>query len=157
MVDTARIRIAKDKAHLVQSLKVTDATGGPFETYADVLVFAASLGVKHKRRVPLLGDISKEPAPISREIFKNHIRSYDMVMNLIAVADSSDPKVLASDEDAIRVQAFEEYANGGLEVLEEKLKGAVDYLDQILLLLSLENKDSQGEENEFDLSAFLPT
>jgi dnd system-associated protein 4 len=157
MADTTRIKVARDKASLVQSLTASDSSTGPFETYADVLTFAATLGIKYKRRIPLLGEISKrEPAPIPREVFTN--RGYDMVMNLIAVADNGDPKILASNEacSADRVQAFEEYANGGLEVLGEKLKGSVDHLDQILLLLSSEGRNSQLSDSEFDLSAFLP-
>lgn len=158
MADNTRIKVAKDKAYLVQSLTASDTTTGPFETYADVLAFAATLGVKHKRRVPLLGEVSKrDPSPIHRETFS--AKGYDMVMNLIAVADRGDPKILASNEasSAERVQAFEEYANGGLEILEEMLKGTVDHLEQILLLLGSEGKSTQISENEFDLSAFLPT
>ncbi|KAM3108449.1 DNA phosphorothioation-associated protein 4 [Phormidesmis sp. 146-33] len=157
MADHTRIKVAKDKAYLVRSLTASDTTTGPFETYADVLAFAATVGIKHRRRVPLISEVSKsEPSPIHRETFS--ARGYDMVMNLIAVADSADPKILASNEasSAERSQAFEEYANGGLEVLEEMLKGTVDHLEQILLLLGSEGKSAQLSENEFDLSAFLP-
>ncbi|MEO0409595.1 MAG: DNA phosphorothioation-associated protein 4, partial [Cyanobacteria bacterium P01_A01_bin.135] len=72
-----------------------------------------------------------------------------------AVHETQDPKVLTnSDEhDVQRVKIFEEYANGGLEILEAELSGAVDYTEQILLLLkSLNDADTQ---NEFDLSRFI--
>ena len=156
MADNTRIKVAKDKAYLVQSLTAADTTTGPFETYADVLAFAATLGIKHKRRVPLLGEVSKrDPSPIHRETFS--AKGYDMVLNLIALADSGDPKTLASNEacSAERVQAFEEYANGGLEVLEEVLKGTVDNLEQILLFLSANRLNSVPEDAEFNLSSFL--
>jgi hypothetical protein len=35
-----KIRIAKDKADLVKSLTLLDNNSGPFQTYADVIVFA---------------------------------------------------------------------------------------------------------------------
>ena len=59
------------------------------------------------------------------------------------------------DEESgnIRVQIFEEYANGGLEVLQNALQGSVDYTDGILLLL-LDEKD-KGDQEDFDLSRFL--
>lgn len=158
MADNTRIKVAKDKAYLVQSLTASETTTGPFETYADVLAFAATLGIKHKRRVPLVGEVSKrDPSPIHRETFS--AKGYDMVMNLIAIADRGDPKILASNEvsSAERVQAFEEYANGGLEILEEMLRGTIDHLEQILLLLASEDKSTENSENDFDLSAFLPT
>lgn len=157
MAENTRIKVAKEKAYLVQSLTASETTTGPFETYADVLAFAATLGVKHKRRVPLTGEISKrDPSPIHRETFS--AKGYDMVMNLVTISDSGDPKTLASNEasSAERLQAFEEYANGGLEILEERLKGTVDHLEQILLLLEVEGRSSHQAEAEFDLSAFLP-
>ncbi|MBD0395086.1 MAG: DNA phosphorothioation-associated protein 4, partial [Microcoleus sp. C1-bin4] len=39
-----KIRIAKDKAELVKSLTLSDNNTGPFQTYADAIAFAASLG-----------------------------------------------------------------------------------------------------------------
>ena len=51
MVETGRIRVAKDKAELVKALTSVEGATGPFPTYADVIVFAAALGAKHKKRV----------------------------------------------------------------------------------------------------------
>ena len=53
-----RIRVAKDKAELVKQLLASKDTTGPFQTYVEVMVFAAALGVKHKKRVPL-GEFTK--------------------------------------------------------------------------------------------------
>ena len=151
-----RIRIAKDKADLVQALTASKDTTGPFQTYADVVVFAAALGIQGKKRVPL-GIISKkEPAPISLEIFVS--RGYDLVLKLIAIAETKDAKII-SPSDAIaqdqRIRIFEEYANGGLEILRDELRGAVDYSEQLLLLLSAERFKEEVTEDSFDLSRFL--
>ncbi|MFM6860609.1 MAG: DNA phosphorothioation-associated protein 4, partial [Dolichospermum sp.] len=50
---------------------------------------------------------------------------------------------------------FEEYANGGLEILQNELRGAVDYSERILLFLSYERANNPKEEKEFDLTKFL--
>jgi dnd system-associated protein 4 len=150
-----RVRIAKDKAELVQSLVDFNHSSGPFQTYADVLVFAAAYGSRYQKRIPL-GVISKEPAPISLEIFIS--RGYDWMMKLLAIAETNEPKILSpydGDAEEKRVHIFEEYANGGLEKLREELRGAVDYSERLLLILSGERFQEESTDEEFDLSRFL--
>ena len=152
----SRVRIAKDKANLVQALVESQGTTGPFQTYADVLAFAASLGAKYNKRVPLKEIAKKEPSPIGLEIFIS--RGYDLAIKLLAIADTKDPKILSpydSTAEEQRIKIFEEYANGGLEKLRQELKGAVDYSERILLILSQERFKEESPEEEFDLSRFL--
>ena len=151
-----RIKVAKDKAELVQKLLETKGTTGAFQTYADVIVFAASLGVKYQKRVPLKEISNSEPAPISLEVFIS--RGYDWVIKLIAVTETQDIKVLSTDDPKIeeqRVQILEEYANGGLAKLKYELRGAVDYTERLLLILSAERFPEENLQEEFDLSRFL--
>jgi len=156
MAETGRIRVAKDKADLVKALTSADGATGPFQTYADVIVFAAALGAKHKKRVPL-GEISKrEPAPIRLEYFAS--MGHDWVIKLLGITETQDIKILSLAEEeyeAKRNYIFEEYANGGLEILQSELRGAVDYSERILLLLSSERTQKNQQEEEFDLSKFL--
>ena len=151
-----RIKVAKDKAELVQKLLDTKGTTGTFQTYADIVAFAASLGAKYQKRVKLSEISQTEPAPISLEVFIS--RGYDYLIKLIAVADTQDIKIL-STEDAIaeisRIQIFEEYANGGLEKLGNELRGAVDYTERLILILNTERFAPEIENEEFDLSRFL--
>jgi dnd system-associated protein 4 len=151
-----RIRVAKDKAELVKALVDFNGARGPFPTYADAIVFAAALGAKYKKRVPL-GTISNtEPAPISLEIFIS--RGYDTVIKLLAIAQTKDTKILSTHDanaEEKRVQIFEEYANGGLEKLRDELRGAVDYTDRLLLILSNQRIQEESTDEEFDLSRFL--
>jgi dnd system-associated protein 4 len=151
-----RIKIAKDKAELIQKLIDSKDGVGPFQTYADVIVFAASLGVKYQTRVPLQEISTSEPAPISLEVFIS--RGYDWAIKLIAIAETQELKILAHDEQEIeaeRIKIFEEYANGGLEKLKDELRGAVDYTERLLLILSAERFKEESIEEEFDLSRFL--
>jgi dnd system-associated protein 4 len=157
-----RIRVARDKAELVKSLIAAADNNSPFQTYADAMLFAAVLGAKQHRRVPL-GEISKkEPGPISMEVFLS--RGYDPVMKLIAIAATENINVISPDRadfEQQRINIFEEYANGGLEILEQELRGAVDYTERILLMLSVpidaRNTDSitENSSGEFDLRKFM--
>ncbi|MDH6059999.1 DNA phosphorothioation-associated protein 4 [Chrysosporum bergii ANA360D] len=156
MAETGRIRVAKDKAQLVKDLTSSGGGTGPFQTFADVVVFAAALGAKHKKRVPL-GEISKrEPSPIRLEYFASV--GNDVVIKLLAVMETQDIKILTPYEEEYekqRNQIFEEYINGGLEILQHELHGAVDYSERILLFLSYERTSTEEQEEEFDLSKFL--
>ena len=151
-----RIRIAKNKTELVKALTQGDGNTGPFQTYADVMVFAASLGIKRKKKVPLEEVAKRDPSPIGIEVFWS--RGYDSVIKLVAIADSKDINILSpTDEkaEANRVEIFEEYANGGLTLLEDELRGSVDYAERILLMLMAERHQKSQTEEEFDLSRFL--
>ena len=151
-----RIKIAKDKAELVQKLLDTKGTTGAFQTYADIIAFAASLGVKHQKRVKLAEISQSEPAPISLEVFIS--RGYDRLIKLIAVTETQDIKILSTENIAIeaqRVIIFEEYANGGLEKLSYELRGAVDYTERLVLILNAERFTTECNDEEFDLSRFL--
>ena len=150
-----RIRIAKDKAELLQTLVQAHDTTGPFQTYADVVAFAAALGRKYQQRLPL-ETIAKEPAPISLEIFSS--RGYDLLIKLLAIVETEDPKIISAYETSAeeeRAIIFEEYANGGLEKLRDKLKGAVDYSERILLVLTEQRFRNEPQEEDFDLTKFL--
>lgn len=153
---TNRIRVAKDKADLVKQLTTSPDTTGPFQTYADAIVFAAALGAKYKKRVPL-GEVSKrEPGAIGLDIFVS--RGYDMVIKLLAVTETQDTKVLAANDEECeneRLHIFEEYANGGLELLQGEFHGAVNYSERLLLVLSNERGKPKQQEEEFDLTRFL--
>ncbi|MDJ0734826.1 MAG: DNA phosphorothioation-associated protein 4 [Nostocaceae cyanobacterium] len=156
MAETGRIRVGKDKAGLVKALTSIDGGTGPFATFADAIVFAAALGAKHNKRVPL-GEISKrEPAPIRLEYFTS--MGHDWLIKLLGVTETQDINMLSLMEEEYEVQRnhiFEEYANGGLEILQTELRGAVDYSERLLLILSAERFQSDEQEEEFDLSKFL--
>ncbi|MEH2386834.1 MAG: DNA phosphorothioation-associated protein 4 [Nostoc sp.] len=151
-----RIRVAKDKAELVKSLVASKDTTGPFQTYVEVIVFAAALGVKYKKRVPLGETTKREPSPIPQENFAS--LGYDLIIKLLGINETQDINILSSreeqDEDK-RTQIFEEYANGGLEILQNELRGSVDYSERLLLVLISERGTKEHLEEEFDLSKFL--
>lgn len=91
-----RIRIAKDKAELVKSLVASKDTTGPFQTYVEVMVFAAALGVKYKKRVPL-EVISKDLSPLRQDYFTS---SFTLLINLLAVTETKDIKIINEQDTA---------------------------------------------------------
>jgi dnd system-associated protein 4 len=147
-----RIRIAKDKGDLVKELLIDEDGKGLFKYQVDVLAFAAVLGANRNHRVPL-GETMRDP--IRQDIFIR--QGYDTLFNLLAVFDTNDPKVLAdTDEmDDRRATIFEEFANGGLEILKEEVKGSLDYLDAILLMIAEQRRKLKGEEEELDIGKIL--
>lgn len=152
-----RIRIAQDKADLVKALAASDSKTGLFSTYADVVLFAAAFGIKRRKREPLQTISKREPGPIAQDYFIN--RGYDVVIDLIAIGEVKDKEILSSGKPEVetqRIQIFEEYANGGLEILQEELKGAIDYAEQILLMMLGERfHTEESGQKSFDLSRFL--
>ena len=89
------IRIAKDKADLVVDLKEQSTT--PFETYADVIVFAASLGYSRNKSIALTKFATK-PEAVRLNTFSG--RGYDTAINLLAISHTKNQKILGNDEEA---------------------------------------------------------
>jgi dnd system-associated protein 4 len=144
----ARVQISQDKAELVKALRVKEDGTGLFLTYADVLTFAAAIGFKHKKKVPLGKFSRKDPDAVLQEQFRDR-----SIIDLIAIAETNDPKILTSDPetDLQRVAIFQEYANGGLEILSKELYGIKEPLERTLLILYLEKQRQQTDTEEFDL------
>jgi dnd system-associated protein 4 len=147
-----RIRYAKDKGDVIKRLVASEETTGPFKLIADALVFAAAFGLARNKRTPV-GDVLGEP--IRQEIFDR--QGYDTFMNLLAVHAETDPTVLSDADEKIerRAQIFEEYANGGLEQIQEELKGAVDCVESILLMISAQRKPETKDVGAFDLAKLV--
>ena len=137
-----RIRIASDQAEFVKRLLRTEESNGPFRIQADVLAFAAALGASRRRRREL-SQSTREP--IRQDVFER--QNFVPLMNLVAIFATGDANVLADTDEMeeARAAAFEQYASGGLEILEQELEGAVDYLSAILLIIASERR---GEEEE---------
>ncbi len=85
-------------------------------------------------------------------------RGYDLTIKLLALSETQNTKILSPYDpqtEEKRLAIFDEYANGGLEILREELRGAVDYTERLLLILNQERFQENIPEGEFDLSRFL--
>ncbi len=149
-----RIKVAKDKAKLVKALSAREkGSTGPFQTFYEVLAFAAALGIQKGRFVPFEEkDASREIDPIRQEQFAS--KGYDRIIDLISLVHERNPKNLVdnAEYEAKRISIFEAYANGGLEILEDIVQGSSDVSQQILLLITSAKNQSVTKEDDLDLS-----
>jgi dnd system-associated protein 4 len=111
-----RVRRPKDKEDLVQRL--TDGKDAVFPTYRELLIFAASLGFFHEQKKGFTS--SAEPIPWS--YFAN--TPGEQLVDMLTAATVSDPSALGSTAEHfnLRLELFEQYANGGLEILHKELQ-----------------------------------
>jgi dnd system-associated protein 4 len=87
-----------------------------FATYRDILLFAAAVGAYAQRRVPF----TSSGEPIRYETLKEPMFS-ETLINMIAASEVDDPEIMDSTRAGERVRIFEEYANGGLEYIQEQV------------------------------------
>jgi dnd system-associated protein 4 len=96
----------------------------------ELLCFAAALGFQMQRRVPL----GHDTAEVDARVWENLDSAVDMVY-LVGLAGAQDIAILQPDRENELVEIFEQYANGGLQILNEWLltEGGDVYGDQAIL------------------------
>jgi dnd system-associated protein 4 len=108
-----------------------------FESYKDLMIFAACLGFRRKKRM----SFEKSSEPINLSIFSGDFDG--SVMNALAVAEIEDPLVMGNESEDKKILIFEEYACGGLDILKtEYWDVKIDNWENALIHLVLQ------EENE---------
>ena len=139
-----RVRRPGDKDELLQALTENDE---PFATMAAAMVFAAAVGHANERR----SEFEKTSEQIPWEVFSNS--GLESFIDLLAGAVSDDKDILSTDRADDRVQLFEEYANGGLEIIRDRIAGSQRApLDTMLdLVLEFERRDEA--KGKVDLEA----
>jgi len=141
-----RVRVDKNKVRILKELRGEGKATGVFPSYAEALAFAASLGVSRGLRTPLKAK-SKEIDPIRQDVFST--LHYNTLIHLLALVAEKDPQILSRTFENERITVFEEYANGGLQFLEQELKGQPDLLAGLLLVLQNHRRSlGAGEDDE---------
>lgn len=145
-----RVRRPADKEELIA--KLTSGEDKVFPTIKDLLVFAAALGRSEERRTPLQ---SAGSDPVRLDTFVRD-SSVDYFMYALAIAESpDDPELVAEERTAERIKIFEEYANGGLEVLQGLLNARAHLpIDDALASIVSEGQRSTSDSEAPDLAAF---
>lgn len=146
---TKRIHRSKDKEQIISAL-MSDQVG-VFKEIWRLLLFAAQLGHHAKRREALLSIDSGKG--IDQATFGNS-PSWPGVTYLMALVESDSAAVLqgtgkAEDE---RLAIFQEYANGGLALIEEQFDGRVIDLNGLLDLTSRHLRIGSDKKPDLDLS-----
>lgn len=95
-----------------------------FPTMRELMCFAATLGFEHDKRRALEGKTQE----IDARIFQGNQQAVDLLY-LVALAGTKDADILREDREDDAVSVFEEYANGGFEVLRGWLAEKADDLN----------------------------
>ena len=129
IVGIKRIHRATDKEQIIQLM--TSEQLGVFREIWRLLMFAAQVGYRNSRREALSAIDSGKG--IDQSTFGNN-PSWPGVMFLIALADAGSADALggAPESEERRLVAFQEYANGGLSVLQEFFASRVPSLDGLI-------------------------
>lgn len=152
-----RIKVAKDKAKLVKAMRAGEGSTGLFQTYYEILAFAASLGIQEGAFFPFdEKDSSREIDPIRQDQFSS--KGYDQLINLIVVMHKKQPNLLEDNADCEkeRIRIFEGYANGGLALLADITKGSDDLFSQLLLYVAKQKiRFEELETDSLDLESIF--
>lgn len=140
-----RVRRPKDKEDL---LTVLTQDARIFATYREALCFAATLGYSRGRRIPF----EQSSEPIAWQVFS--APGYEAVVNMMAAVATDDFNIVAPDRFEDRLNIFEEYANGGLAVIQEQMSAGTHSPLQALLDLVIEAGAASPSPQE-DIDPFL--
>jgi dnd system-associated protein 4 len=136
-----RIQRANDKEEIIKSL-LSDQVG-VFKEIWKLLLFAAQVGMRNDKRLPLKGvDAGKG---VDQSTFGN-CPAWPGLLYLMALAETQNSNCLSGSAEAEddRVSVFQEYANGGLEITREFFSGRPLDLDGLLAFIETQREESAG-------------
>lgn len=134
-----RVRRPRDKDELLD--RVVDGDGNAFSARYEALTFCAALGYWREKRVTF----TQSGESIRWEQFQSV--GGGALSLMLAVASSDDPAIVAPERVEERIRIFEEYANGGLEVLASELENRPKMTPrEVVLQLVLDAQQGDDEE-----------
>jgi len=129
-----RIKRPKQYDELLNQLK--DKETGVFDTLKSALVFAAAIGFKNKKRIP----IEEAGESIAFNLF-SETRDQPFVFAL-ALSEYQDVSYLRDENFQDTAKVFEEYAHGGLHYLD-------GVLEKSTIKESIEGMLSEADNEDF--------
>ena len=144
-----RSRIHEDMVQRLAMQKLPGADRTLFPTIRELLCFAALLGYSEGRRIPLDSDAGTED--VSYQQFERG--DAEDLIYLIALAETKDPEILKDGEESRCAEIFEEYANGGLQILRDQmLQSGGEYPDRDISEFLLKSGYLNVDDAEPDVS-----
>lgn len=143
-----RVHRASDKEEIIKAL--TSEQVGVFREIWKLMLFAAQVGVANRRRDPLITvDTGKG---IDQGTFGN-CPSWPGVAYLMSLVETEKSESLSGTSDAEdnRIIIFQEYANGGLGILQEFFKERPIDLDGLLTFIDSQSQKAT-EKPDLDLT-----
>lgn len=139
-----RVRRPKEQEDIYKSLTDNNEFG-IFSTYKDVFMLAGTVGFMEKKRK----EFSSSAEGIDWNVFNQE--TDETVINAIALVATEDINILEDSSDAFdkKMKIFEEYAAGGLEIINNKIvenpKFALNiYFD---FIMSMQNEVNDKDRN----------
>ena len=134
----ARVRRPAEFEEMLTELKRL----GIFPDFAHALIFAAALGFRRGHRKPF----TKTSDPIRIGVFNGQFD--ETIVNLIAIKETGDPRIMGELREAERIKCFEEYASGGLDTMKrEILDTRLDWREGLLALVQQEEEENPILDN----------
>jgi len=114
--------VKRSKAYEATLQKLGGKDAKLFSTLREALTFCAVLGYKERRRVPL------DPNAGTEDIAGAQYQLNEAVDTIfaLALAESKTSDILRPDREKDCVQIYEEYANGGLELVQSWIERFAD-------------------------------
>jgi dnd system-associated protein 4 len=126
-------RIRRDKKHELLMERLTKGDEAVFTEIWRVLVFAAFIGAKHNKRSQIINIESGKAFP------ENYLQPScgPGFLSLLGINASNGNEILKSKDENKEelIMIFEEYANGGMEIITERVDSSSSPLEAILGLL----------------------
>jgi dnd system-associated protein 4 len=116
MTTATDVRIRRPQHHERLMLELQEEAG--FATFRDILLLAAAVGFQSARRAPFTAAAGD---PIRYETLTVPAYSEALINMIAARVAKDDPEIMDDKRIEERVKIFEEYANGGLECIQEQV------------------------------------
>jgi dnd system-associated protein 4 len=144
-----RIQRAGDKEAIIELL--TSDSVGAFREIWRLLFFAAMVGFKNGKREPLTSTQTGEG--IRQDSFANNPVWLGTVY-LLGLVETGGTDVLRASEDSEdeRIKIFEEYANGGLQILKETFETSNGNLDTLLTFIQSQTESSAAKTPDLQIA-----
>ena len=121
-----------------------------FRYLYDVQIFAAVVGYKYKKREELTGDTHTIKWGTLKEV-----EIIPQLINLIALASSkNDTDILKEERDQEKVKIFEEYAEGGFQIIDGWIEESKEVHKEKMIINKIQEMGGFGtaENNDNDVN-----
>jgi dnd system-associated protein 4 len=127
-------RIQRDTSH-EELIKTLNSGDQPiFREIWRVLLFASAVGVAHGKRKPL------QNVDTGKSIPDNYFSAagWPGYVHLMGITETGNSDILRNEErnQEQEILIFEEYANAGLHIIQEKIQNSSNPLDAMILLMT---------------------
>jgi dnd system-associated protein 4 len=126
-----RVRRPKDKEYVIE--KLTGKGDSRFGEIWRLMIFAACVGIKAKRKEPVTDYDSGKSIDFS---YFSGAAAWPGFIHLLGLVEEEDPRILNPDQERMdrRIEIFEAYVNGGLAEMSDAMESRDFSLDSLLTL-----------------------